>query len=177
MSQSPLIDVDMSEFLEHHGVRGMRWGVRRASKNTPTAANTVSTNPNFKIHKVSDSGRKTADGKPIFDVQVKRVHDPKLMSDEHLQQVIKRLEMEKRFKDLTKEPEVVKQISTGKAVRNRILKTVGDAALEAGKTVVKKQIQSGLENALGIPAKGGGKGKKGKKGKKTKLKDIQVWKP
>jgi len=126
----------------------MKWGVRKAS---PSTASAPAHTP-----------------KPVH----------KMLSDEELGKVIKRLEMEKRFVDLTKEPPVQKKVGFGQKVTTRILKVAGDAAAEAGKQVLKQQIKSVLESQLPATGKSGGKSGKGKSGKgKGKKGKTKVWKP
>jgi hypothetical protein len=65
---------DIDDFLEHYGVRGQKWGVRR-----------------------SESARAINSKTPTARAKAKR------MTDEDLQKSIKRMELEKRYVDLNKQ--------------------------------------------------------------------------
>ena len=90
-------------YLAHYGVLGMKWGVRkdktkgslRKRKSTP----------------VHDDYRKAHSGKSV-----------KSMSDSELRSVNNRLQMEKQYRDLTR------QTSIGKKVVNTLIKTAGTIA-------------------------------------------------
>lgn len=87
--------MDEMNYLEHYGVKGMRWGVRKARE------------------KSSGVRRKKASTKPK-----RRVRD---MSDEELRKAISRLEMEKKYKELT-----TPQKSKGQSFVNKVLTKSGE---------------------------------------------------
>jgi len=68
-------DFDWNEFLEHHGVKGMHWGVRKARYPFSNRRHTT----------------RTVYQKP-----------PKHLTDEELQKRVRRLETERRYNDLNK---------------------------------------------------------------------------
>lgn len=83
-----------TNFLVHYGILGMRWGIRR----TPE-----------QLAKASNSRSETAVSK---------------LSDEELRRRIDRINLERRYKDLTK-PEVKKKSTRGREFCENLLKDVG----------------------------------------------------
>lgn len=83
-----------TNFLAHYGILGMRWGVRR----TPEQLERASGPPAEK---------------PVSE-----------LSDDEIQQRIDRINLERRYKDLTK-PEVQKKSARGKAFCEDLLKDIG----------------------------------------------------
>jgi len=109
-------DFDWNEFLEHHGVKGMHWGVRKARYPFSNRRHTT----------------RTVYQKP-----------PKHLTDAQLQQRVRRLETEKRYNDLNKRTavhgekfagEVMKKV--GKDVLGGII--TGAAMLAIGLVLKKK---------------------------------------
>lgn len=128
----------MNNELEHHGILGMRWGIRRTKEQLARlAGRTPPTSKSQKKQKTNESKGKsstTNSGKKSV----------KEMSDAELKQKISRMELEKRYRDLNPE-----QISTGKKVANHILKDmVLPAADDIGKQLVKSEMTRGVNELL-----------------------------
>lgn len=78
------IDED-EDNVEHHGVKGQKWGVRRSRSARARAGGASKT-------------KKTSKAEPFAKKAPKA---PKKMSDQELKKVINRMNMEKQYKDLT----------------------------------------------------------------------------
>ena len=94
-------NISVDDFLEHHGVKGMRWGV---VKSTNRVRRSKTTNPDRNL----------------------ATKNPKVLSDEQLKKGLNRLQLEKQYKDLTR-PE----ISAGKKYATEILTNSGKDVLTA----------------------------------------------
>lgn len=105
-------------FLKHHGILGMKWGVRRSDTELTRARGHTESS--------EKEGNRTATAKSSTK--------PKLsdMSDEELIAKINRLELEKRYSNLTKE-EQRKTASKGKAF-------VMDVMEKSGKNVATQFV-------------------------------------
>lgn len=113
--------------LAHYGVKGMRWGQRKAKS----------------------AKRKV--GLPDRSMTRFEKSAPKL-SDAELRRRINRLEMEKRYNDLNR-----RQITEGESMVKGLLKNTGTAvagsfltaaAMYAGKTYLEKKFGSGLVEGM-----------------------------
>ena len=100
-----------NNYLQHYGVLGMRWGVRRSRSGS------------------SSSGKRSKKSKPAVDPSYKKAHSKKkvkYMSDNELREVNKRLNLEKNYSDLTRTK------SKGKAAVDAFVSTAGTIAAVAG---------------------------------------------
>lgn len=147
-------------YLEHHGIKGMRWGIRRfqnkdgsltpaGRKRRASYASYDSSNTNTTVKKKSGSESSSSKAKS--------------MSDEDLRKAINRLQMEKQYRDLYRDlnPE---RVSTGKKIVNAsINKVLVPAAQEAGKNIVKGYIEKEAKKRLGVNESNDKKDDKNKK--------------
>ncbi len=107
------------EDLEHHGIKGMQWGVRRFQKK---------------------DGTRTAEGK-IREKRKLDVKTRRLLSDGDLKKYVERLEMEKKLKTLTKE-----DLNSGRTKTLQILGNIGKTAVTAaGGAVATYAIRAALQ--------------------------------
>lgn len=103
-----------ADFLEHYGIRGMRWGVRRATGTRPTTASPVaptaqSVVPKGKLRKTKiqvDGGENHEahqDAIKVAQARVKLVRSgPNALSNSELREVANRLELEDRVTKMTR---------------------------------------------------------------------------
>ena len=120
--------------LIHYGVRGMKWGILRYqnSDGTLTAAGRIRDRMNRKRN--LKRAEKVLKGSPKT---VKRRLSQ--ISDEELQKAVNRLQLESKYKTLTKPPDKHKR---AKEIATKWLEAAGTKALESAATNLGKRIFS-----------------------------------
>lgn len=113
--------------LYHHGVKGMRWGVRRTKAQLGGGRLRKKSSASEGIH---DDYKRAHSGKKV-----------KSMSDSELRSVNNRLQMERQYKDLTR------KTSKGKVIATALIKTAGtiaatETAYKTYERVGKKAIEA-----------------------------------
>ena len=132
----------MDNELYHHGVKGMKWGVRKTPVRSSSGAtrkrksNTLSLFKKKKTtHKVSSANSSPAQTKSIKD-----------MSDDELRKKIERVRLEQQYQQL--DP---KTVSRGKRITKRVMDDIiVPAAEDVGKQVVKSIMVNGVNKALSL---------------------------
>lgn len=112
MGQMKLGDLEETDFLEHYGIKGQKWGVRRYQ------------NPDGTL---TEEGKKRQRIAEIKQTRKQEARDRYLLSDDELRKKIGRLELEKKLKTLTDE-----DTNSGE----RYIKTVGDAVMNRAVTTI-----------------------------------------
>ena len=135
----------MDNELYHHGVKGMKWGVRK----TPVRSSSVATRKRksnaLSLFKKTTRNASVAKSSPA---QTKSVKD---MSDDELRRKIERVRLEQQYQQLNP-PTVSRGQKIAKRVMNHV---IVPAAEEAGKQIVKSILTNSANKALGINTNNG----------------------
>lgn len=120
--------------LQHWGIKGMKWGVRRYQNKdgslTPAGRK-----------RYSEGGKVGEDSSSSTSPKKKSVSE---MSDEELNKAVRRLQLEKQYRDLSP-----KTVSKGKQFVDKVLNDViVPAATEAGKQLVRDYLIKAGTSAL-----------------------------
>lgn len=125
--------IDISEFaLEHHGVKGMKWGVRKRSKTRVSSSGARSTSPNPSSKVSAPTTR---------DKRVKVLKNRRELSDSDIKDFTSRLQSEKQLKALLDE-----DVSPG---RTFIKKVMSDAGKQAATKLATNAIIYGTSKTMG----------------------------
>lgn len=129
----------VDEVLEHHGVKGMKWGVKTGG----SSGGGGSSKPTGTVKKLSSDAK---------NVQTLRQKTAKELSNKQLKTVNERINMEKKFKELNpnkvdKGHNQIKYImtfvATGIAIHKALNSDAGKAAMARGAKFLGKQAQKG----------------------------------
>lgn len=140
--------------LYHHGVKGMKWGVRRARPNSGTNNSRTSTkksvNPIIaKIQKKKRAKqlaqRKEAAAKARLEASKKK---PAELTEKELRERIARLELEKKYADLMKQTGQTKQDKGRKFVAEVLEKSAKNIATQAVTYAMGAAVNKAFESAL-----------------------------
>lgn len=147
---------ELEDFFEHHGIKGMRWGVRRdrsrvsTSSKTPekTGTGKASTSAKPATKTVSTSKASSTPAKPSTPDAPSKP-GVKELSDAELRAAIDRLNMEKQYSQLTATPAATRKQNEGKRVVKEILLNVAkQSAQEILKTAATAAGKQALSMAL-----------------------------
>ena len=134
--------IDISEFaLEHHGVKGMKWGVRKRSKTrvSSSGARSTSPNPSSKVSAPNPSSKVSAP--TTRDKRVKALKNRRELSDSDIKDFTSRLQSEKQLKALLDE-----DVSPG---RTFIKKVMSDAGKQAATKLATNAMTYGTTKVMG----------------------------
>ena len=124
----------MNNNLQHHGIKGQKWGVRRFQNKDGSL-----TLAGRKRQKQNDDGPVHEDHSKSHDTK-----SVKSMSDKELRDRINRLNMERQYAQLT-----ATEKSMGKKMVSEVLLNVGrELAKEYLKNYAKKSIEEALKRSV-----------------------------
>ena len=143
----------MNNELQHHGIKGQKWGVRRFQNKdgslTPDGSKRYGSKGGFDREQTENvkKGLKTAKGvidkaKDVNDKAVRKSKEEKIkndvskMSDQDLQKIVNRLNMEERYKQIMNS----RAADDGKSIVEKVLDYAGTAAV-VGLSAVELMIK------------------------------------
>ena len=132
----------MDNELYHHGVKGMKWGVRKTPVRSSSGATRKRKSNTLSLFKKKKTTRKvsSANSSPA---QTKSIKD---MSDDELRKKIERIQLEQDYLQL--DP---KAVSRGKRITKRVMDDmIVPAAVDIGKQAVKSIMAKGVNKVLSL---------------------------
>ena len=132
----------MDNELYHHGVKGMKWGVRKTPVRSSSGATRKRKSNTLSLFKKKKTTRKvsSANSSPA---QTKSIKD---MSDDELRKKIERVRLEQQYQQLNP-----KTVSRGQRIAKRVMNNIiVPAAEDVGKQVVKSIMVNGVNKALSL---------------------------
>lgn len=133
--------LDYDSILEHYGIKGMKWGVRRSKKQI-----------------ARDNARRAEEGKQVTLSKDAKAADKAArkavkkgvssLSNEELKVLNERLNLERNFERLTSDPQDAAQVSAGRKAANFIAKETGQVALNVARNEAQRAIQRELRKQL-----------------------------
>ena len=138
------------DILEHHGVRGMHWGVRKAVTSTSSTSSTEAPKKPS-LSKASVSREKS------WRTQYKKRGQ---MSNEQLKKEVDRLRLESEFKRLSTEVNKNNQTRGQKLISQFKDNTINEIASQVPQALVKAAVSQAIGGSSGANKNSGPKKKK-----------------
>lgn len=128
--------------LSHHGIKGMKWGVRRSERQLSAVRG-----PKKSSAKKKGGLFKAKTKKTVAKSTTQEPKKPSLseMSDSDLEKAVRRLNLEKQYRDLNPQ-----KVSLGRRFANSVMK---DVVKPAAADIGKKLMKVAMTNAINAIAK------------------------
>lgn len=164
---------DLDRTLEHYGVKGMRWGVRkdrRGGNSSGGPAQSIKKAAPRKAEAGSNGRGPSKDSKSGRITEAPETHKPRPpkrvsdMSDDELRRILSRIDMERRISKLLDENDAI-TAQPAKKEKSRARKTVEDVLYEVASKQAKDILNAYVSKKAGdvFPGLDLGGGKKKKK--------------
>ena len=132
----------MDNELYHHGVKGMKWGVRRTPVRSSSGATRKRKSNTLSLFKKKKATRNVSSVNSS-PAQTKSIKD---MSDDELRKKVERVRLEQQYQEL--DP---KSVSRGKRITKRVMDDIiVPAAVDIGKQVAKSIMANVTNKVLSL---------------------------
>lgn len=131
------MELTYGDYLEHYGIKGMKWGVRKSDKSSDVSGNTVRSSKRGKVKGVelSEENKKSStrpsDDKTHASILEKRVKAGSIdtLSNKELEKLLERKNLEKRYVEITSKEKERGVVGFGRSVVKDLTKDYAKNAM------------------------------------------------